>query len=98
MSEYQPLYNPNFVGREDELRRLEDHVSFRGSQTPIFVVGVGGVGKTALVKQWLASRSNRGMRSWGSLTPEWLDLYSPASAEKALEDFVKEQNDETSPA
>jgi restriction system protein len=98
MRAYQALYNPNFVGREDELRWLEDHVSFRSLQTPIFVVGVGGVGKTALVKQWLASRRNRGIPSWGTLTPEWLDLYSPASAKKALEDFVKEQNDETSPA
>ena len=79
--EHRPLYDPTFVGRELELRWLYEpllNLDFR--QTPIFVTGVGGVGKTALLRQFLASRRI-------SSTPLWLDLSSSADPE-VLNEFI----------
>src|SRR5205085_1056256 len=42
---------PGFVGREDELRRLDD-VLHRGPVRIVTVSGTAGVGKTALVVHW----------------------------------------------
>jgi len=97
MQEYQPLYDPNFVNREEELERLEKRVSLRGGwHTPVFVVGVGGVGKTALVRQWLASRNKERTPPWTQLAPLWLDLYSTPNAEAAVTDFLRDLYDGTS--
>jgi hypothetical protein len=94
--EHRPLGDNTFVGRERELRWLEDRVSFTGGwHAPVFVVGVGGVGKTTLVNQWLASRAHR-VRSWDNLTPRWLDLSSVPNAAAALAGFVNTLYDETS--
>lgn len=64
-----PTLDPSFVGRERELAWL-DHRIFerRHSFAPIIVTGYGGIGKTALVRQWLASRRI-------SSTPLWANLY-----------------------
>jgi restriction system protein len=98
MEEYQPLLEPQFVGRREELERLDHLVTFSAdSHWPIFVVGAPGVGKTALVRKWLASSGNGHRRSWrtGRLVPFWLPLSSQADAKKAVDAFIKQLYDDT---
>ena len=81
--EYRPLLDPKFVGRESELQWLDDRHFRRRyySFTPLLVTGVGGVGKTALLRQFLASRRI-------SSTVLWLDLYSQPDPTAALDAFI----------
>jgi restriction system protein len=61
-----------FVGREKELawlRRETDNTEFPYRNKTIFVVGTGGIGKTALVQRFLE-------QSKSLTTTKWLDLYS----------------------
>ena len=69
--DFEREYNRNFIGREKELEWLDERLLHRRdySFSPIIVSGPGGVGKTALVKQWFSSRRI-------SYTPLWLDLSS----------------------
>ncbi|WP_175410236.1 LuxR family transcriptional regulator [Streptomyces sp. TRM64462] len=52
---------PLFVGREEELRCLADCASRTRSGEPwvVLVEGVAGVGKTALLRRWLAGEDGR---------------------------------------
>ncbi|NQT14551.1 MAG: toll/interleukin-1 receptor domain-containing protein, partial [Planctomycetes bacterium] len=43
-----PPYNPNFVGRTDELRKLHDTLALGRVGAVTAVQGIGGIGKTAL--------------------------------------------------
>jgi HJR/Mrr/RecB family endonuclease len=55
--EFKPEPNPLFVGRENEFRWLDDRLLRRHHNfEPIIIMGQGGIGKTALVSQWLATR------------------------------------------
>jgi len=64
--------NPQFVGREDELRELERHLR-AGSTTAIGQVaaatGLGGIGKTQLAVEYA---HRYGPRYWGGVF--WLDM------------------------
>lgn len=95
--EYQPLLDPRFVGRKEELERLDEIVTLRGGRhAPVFLVGAAGVGKTALVKQWLASGGQRHSRPWGGrLVPFWLDLSSQSDPQQAIDRFIKQLYDDT---
>ncbi|MBY2935663.1 restriction endonuclease [Rhizobium leguminosarum] len=50
-------FNPAFSGRQRELEWLSERARGRGS--PIVITGVGGVGKTTLLKQFLATVRTR---------------------------------------
>src|ERR1044071_2011236 len=95
--EYQPLLDPRFVGRKEELERLDEIVTLRGGRhAPVFVVGAAGVGKTALVKQWLASGGQRHSHPWGGrLVRFWLDLSSQSDPQQALGRVIKQLYDDT---
>jgi restriction system protein len=68
--EFEREHPLNFIGRENELKWLDELLYRRTySFSPIFVSGPSGVGKTALVKQWFSSKRI-------SYTPLWLDLSS----------------------
>ncbi|MEZ0612000.1 restriction endonuclease [Fibrella sp. WM1] len=45
----------NFIGREEELKWLDEHL-VRSRSSPTFINGIGGIGKTALIKRWLVTR------------------------------------------
>lgn len=74
---------PDFVGREKELNWLRDAVlRRRKSFTPIVVSGSVGVGKTALLKQFLATTRM-------TYSPSWLDLYAFDKPDEAIASFVE---------
>lgn len=59
--------NPTFFGRHRELQWLLDR--FRGRRSPIIISGEAGIGKTALLKQFLASaRTRRPPLAWTLLS------------------------------
>jgi len=79
--ELKPHYDPNFAGRENELKWLDERLFRRSySHTPIIVTGMGGVGKTALMKQWFSTRRI-------SYTPLWLDLGDRID-EQVIDDLI----------
>ena len=47
-----PRHNPNFVGREDELRRLREALAAQQVAAITAVHGIGGVGKSALASEY----------------------------------------------
>ena len=47
-----PRHNPNFVGREDELRRLREALAAQQVAAITAVHGIGGVGKSALAAEY----------------------------------------------
>jgi len=66
--ELDPKPQPGFIGRKKELTWLDERLFRRSySQIPLVVTGSGGVGKTALLKQWFATRRIRYL-------PLWIDL------------------------
>jgi Cdc6-like AAA superfamily ATPase len=58
-----PTTSPVFVGRHDELALLDDAwapTTTNGSGANVVtIVAMGGTGKTALVKHWLAALAGR---------------------------------------
>lgn len=79
----RPGLIPNFVGRKKEMRWLRDVILRRDTWfTPIVVHGPGGVGKTAFIRQFLASTRM-------SHTPSWLDLYPIEKPDEAIDSFVE---------
>lgn len=80
---FEREYDHNFIGREKELEWLDERLFGRGySFSPILISGLGGVGKTALVKQWFSSRRV-------SYSPLWLDLSSNID-ESAIDNLLLE--------
>jgi len=80
--EFEAIYDSGFIGRQNEMEWLQARFSNRyGSQRPILVSGVGGIGKTALVKQFLAS-------SRISSTPYWVNLEGARSAEEEINKLI----------
>ena len=69
-------YQHGFIGREAELKWLDDRLYRRSySHNPIVVTGLAGVGKTALIKQWFSTRRI-------TYRPLWVNL------EERLDDSV----------
>jgi restriction system protein len=66
--DFEREYYQNFIGREKELEWLDERLFRRGNSFfPIVVSGLGGIGKSTLVRQWFSSRRI-------SYNPLWLDL------------------------
>ena len=82
--EHHPIYDRRFVGRQAELGWLRERtlgqISF---PRPIFVSGVGGIGKTALVEHFLAS-------SRIASQPFWVRLHGQSEGGDELDRFVEE--------
>ena len=92
MRETAPRFTiePAFVGREDELRWLDERILHtRRSHEPILLMGVPGVGKTALLRQFFASRDIPS-------TQFWLDLSSEVNPQNAVNKLVGEFYNEIS--
>ena len=84
-SEFDPPieYDRSFIGRNSELEWLRDAYFRRGrSFAPIVVHGPGGVGKSSLLRQFLAT-------SRISQTPVWLDLYSSDHPLDEIDSFIE---------
>jgi len=77
---FESEFNPIFVGREVELKWLDERLFRRYSFAPIIISGPAGVGKTALINKWFSSKRI-------SYTPLWLDLSSHVRA-NALNDLI----------
>lgn len=52
-----PRDSPDFLGRQDILRTLDDWLLTSGAPAVVALHGVGGVGKTAIVRRWAHGRS-----------------------------------------
>lgn len=85
MAEIDPHidFDRNFVGRSSEIEWLRE-AYFRNGRThsPIVVHGLGGVGKTSLIRQFIAS-------SRISSTPVWLDVESASNPMDGVDSFVE---------
>ncbi|HWM93905.1 MAG TPA: restriction endonuclease [Thermoanaerobaculia bacterium] len=76
--------DPLFVGRAAETRWLEQRLLSREfRQRPIFLTGVGGIGKTSLIRAFLASHPSQAI-------VRWLDLYQAPESAVTLEDFIRD--------
>ena len=79
-----PVLDPSFVGRERELKWLDDRLfDRRGFHAPIFITGYGGIGKTALIRHWLASRRI-------TTTPLLVNLYQQSDPSEATDALIKQ--------
>src|SRR2546430_1180339 len=78
---------PHFVGREKELIWLEHEANgrerFRHSFSPIVIAGLGGIGKTSLVREFVRHRDRH-------LTTKWFNAheFNPGATGKALAAFT----------
>jgi len=77
---------PRFVGREKELAWLDREVNDPETQynfSPIVVAGLGGIGKTSLVRQFVGQRNHQ-------LTTKWFNAYAfnPRARGEALAAFT----------
>jgi tetratricopeptide (TPR) repeat protein len=78
VSIFEHLVDENFVGREEELQSLRDHVGVvspsrwskvrrfvaRGRTPPFILTGPGGIGKTALIGKFLLEHVESAKRGW----------------------------------
>lgn len=82
-------FNPKFVGRHRELTWLAERMSVPPERrTPAFVVGAGGVGKTALVEHWIANNMGRWITPSGSLAGYWRNLFDKSSSASVFLDYI----------
>jgi restriction system protein len=66
--------DPQFQGRHHELERLDQFLRERsGPDRPLVITGMGGIGKTALIRHWVGSR-------FSASDVEYVDLYNLAPA------------------
>jgi len=81
--EFKREYSSTFIGRESELRWLDERL-FRASHVfaPIVISGKTGIGKTALIEHWLSSRRI-------SSTPLFVNLSSEPDPGSALNRFIQ---------
>lgn len=77
--------DPLFVGRAGELKWLERHLLSRERRhRPIFITGMGGVGKTSLIRAFLASHPS------SQTVVRWLGFYESANSTLSLENFIRD--------
>jgi len=80
-----PLFphDPAFVGRSSELETLRDSFLSRDRWLPriVQVTGPGGVGKTALIRQFFATSPNVD-------APVWIDLYAHPEGAAQIDSFI----------
>jgi restriction system protein len=62
-------FDPVFFGRDAEMAWLDERILRQRRSSPIVVAGAGGVGKTALLRQFLTSRRLRSEPAWLNLEP-----------------------------
>jgi restriction system protein len=82
-----------FVGRDRELRWLDQHLSRRGSyhqQVPLFIVGAPGSGKTMLLKQWEFTRRERFDAPWEKFGIRWLPSNSVLLTNDVLTQYTED--------
>lgn len=90
LPETLPFSLPTFVGREKELRWLEEHVFFRERwHTAIFITGLEGVGKTALLREFFNKGTNRIFHA-RPLIPIWIELSSEKNPYETTNEFIEE--------
>ncbi|MFE3194304.1 tetratricopeptide repeat protein [Nocardia sp. NPDC059240] len=71
-----------FVGRAQHLDCLDEALVGSGPVVVAAVHGLGGIGKTTLVAQWIATRGHRWTPVW------WITADSPAAVQQGLADFA----------
>src|SRR5438874_675272 len=82
-SEPQSDFDSLFVNRDNDLRWLDERIFYsRGRQPALFVTGSPGIGKTALLRHFFASRQVPG-------TPVWLALHSHSDPVVAVTEFIE---------
>ncbi|HEV7660165.1 MAG TPA: restriction endonuclease [Allosphingosinicella sp.] len=80
--------DPMFFGRQREMDWLLDRS--RGRGTPIVITGVGGVGKTALLKKFLGTvRTSRPPLSW---TPSYAPGETMTEISVRIEELYRDRN------
>lgn len=98
LPETLPFDLPTFVGREKELRWLEDHVFFQERwHTPIFITGLTGVGKTELLRRFFTTSTNR-ISYMRFPIPILIDLSSEQNPTEATNEFIEELYNRKFPA
>jgi tetratricopeptide (TPR) repeat protein len=73
-----PYRTQTFVGRADELSRLEEALKPGGKIVVQAVHGLGGIGKSALAAKWAASHAEEHSLTW------WITADGRASVEQGL--------------
>ncbi len=78
-------YVKDFTGREKEMEWLTESILRRHSFRPIIITGIGGIGKTSLIKHWLATRKYNS-------TPLWFDFnhYNNNGENNAINEIVRQ--------
>jgi hypothetical protein len=56
------IAGPGIVGREDELRTLDQALDRSSSAAVVFLHGIAGIGKSTLLAAWAAAAGSRGVR------------------------------------
>ncbi len=81
--EFKSVYDSTFIGRKHEEKWLRDHYfrTFRPPR-PILVSGFAGIGKTTLIKQFLASTRL-------SSIPYWVDLERANDPQEIINHFLE---------
>lgn len=80
------LSAPRFVGRDGELDALESAV--QGSPVVVLIEGEAGIGKTRLLREFLASQEERGRQALVGACPELRVPYTLGAVVDAVRDGV----------
>jgi tetratricopeptide (TPR) repeat protein len=78
LSEYHPA-DEFFAGREEELKEISE--SLKKKQGPVVIYGVGGIGKSALVREYV--------RKYGQMYDHVLRMHFESSIEETILDDIE---------
>jgi tetratricopeptide (TPR) repeat protein len=74
-----PARNPNFTGRVDKLKNLQDNLHDRGGPRPVQILsGIGGIGKTEIATEYIHRNRDRYDIIW------WIRAEHPDRVRDAL--------------